>query len=554
MLKRGARCRRFGARPQQRGCRLPWLTRQAVLVTLAPRLRPANQPLFQPSGSPLCLGRVYVTAPGSGRRTARRSPRAPPCGRCARGASTWTRWTRRRRRASRARSRRCSRRGPWRRRAPARPRPRRLRAPAPPARPRARPRLRTTAPRCRRRRSCPRRSALRRRRRRRARAVAMQRWRPPAQHTVTRGHITMLHSAPTHVKAPLEHAALRHNAPPATSFPHAEHTCHPTPHERGPAGLPGHMGWLVRCGSAHHGGRQHKVVLKSLAAALAARAAAGVLERVHRRGERAHLLRICARPMRARHSRAVPARSHALKTGTGRFMARACTSLLRAAQQPLGRCPTTNCRRSSLDASRVRPAALQGPSAAPPAAARRRAAPAHGREWCTQLKRGARARHMRATSRENAVTPLAPCAASSCAAPGPQVRAMRGRPGRQLWWQARLFGLSPAPIPCTLPRADACCMRQMPPLVAPPSTPTACCTSDCEAGVSTDAATTKTKRAFCSGWQGAARTSVTAGWCRVSRRASNVLTSSGGCSTAGAGTYTDGPAAQRRASQDCIGA
>jgi len=136
-----------------------------------------------------------------GRRTAHRSPRAPPCDRCARGASTWTRWTRRRRRASRARSWRCCR--PWRRRGPARLRPRRAHSPAPPARPRARPRPRTTALRCPRRRSRPRRSVSRRRHRRHAPAAATQRLRPPAQHTVTRGHIMMLHSAPTRVQAPL---------------------------------------------------------------------------------------------------------------------------------------------------------------------------------------------------------------------------------------------------------------------------------------------------------------------------------------------------------------
>ncbi len=157
---------------------------------------------------------------------------------------------------------------------------------------------------------------------------------------------------------------------------------------------------------------------------------------------------------RGRHSGATPARSRA--SGPEREVSRRARM----------RVPPLECGSHSandqLRRPRHEPGAPGGPARTERGRAARRRPPPGCASACPRVMhtaaRGARARHMRATSRENAVTPLALCAASSCAAPGPRIRAVRGRPERQLWWQVCLTVYSLALTPCTLRRADVCCM------------------------------------------------------------------------------------------------
>ncbi len=148
------------------------------------------------------------------------------------------------------------------------------------------------------------------------------------------------------------------------------------------------------CPFSHHAGRKHKVVLQRLAAALAARAAASVLKRVHRRSERADLLRICARrharSAQRRHPRALPS----LRTRTGSVTACAHARPSLGVRQPLSQRSTpasstrARCaRRPCKDRARAR-------RPPPPAAGLRQRMPASDAHSSAGRTRSPHARHL----------------------------------------------------------------------------------------------------------------------------------------------------------------
>ncbi len=150
--------------------------------------------------------------------------------------------------------------------------------------------------------------------------------------------------------------------------------------------------------------------------------------------------------MRGWHSRATPARSRVSEPE--RDMSRRARV----------RVPPLECGSHSANDQLRRPRHEPGAPGGPCKDRARRAACRRPPPSCASAcplvvhtaARGARARHMRATSRENAVTPLALCAASSCAAPGPRIRAVRRAPraaavvaGVPDWLQPRTDTLHP---------------------------------------------------------------------------------------------------------------